>query len=1168
MLFGMMMCMQFGLHGQNAILGDGFTDGWNNPTNRICFTDGAGGSRIGVFQPNNLNGDKFFRLVTCWDDNEDQWGPDVDGVIMIIGQEFTAYAKRDFNAFQIENADVNYNYVFKTRAGGNPPSPLALIFFEVQGDIRTVSSVSQSQANGDIFFGEDVSITASLNATLNAGQAVYLRYSTDNFNSSTVINMTGSGTSYTATIPSTINIAGAEIDYYVFTSGTDASNNPLSISGSNSDFYTINSDNNTGSNYSYTVRSEYITKSSATNWGTASSWRAGVVPPNDADVIVAHDLNLTDDREASNVEIESGASLNFSDAETLNIRNNGSLTNNGTFNANNGTLNFLGNGSIFGTLSLNDVVLNTGGVSFGTTCTINGSLTLNSGSFVNTNSPIYTANSTLIYNSGSSPTTPYQRRSEWSNVDPEDPQGQGTPSNVILQNNTAVNLGFERKEFDAIMKANLTINAGSFLLMDFGSDDMTGSLVVGGNVLNNGQISLSNLSGGDLKVFGDFTNNGVFQDNGRALFFEGSENQQFNTATEFEIPFLIIAKTAGEVTLNQDIIISGNGDGLQMSDEAILNLNGNVLQIGNSTNTSVVFNNNSALKASVDSRIVFNSTNASAGTLKFLQSPVNANALAEFEMDGSGGITITDTLNIHNKFILKNGTFSSNGNLTFKSSALKTAIIPEVLGGSITGNIRTERYFSDVNRSFRYVSSPVNSTDNIRANWQEGVNNSGTNYPTDNENPNSGYGTHITGSTSGANGFDATLTGNPSMFTWNNITQEWSAIPNTNATNLEAGKAYALMVRGDRSTNLNSNEAQGGATILRNFGGPEIGTFTIQSSTMPTAAEEFALIGNPYQAQVDVKTINTTGLNTNFMYIWDPNIGATGGYTTIDLTENPVLTTPASNANERLQPGQAFFMETSAATSSITFEESHKTEDITNVETFSISNTSEIYIRLAEENSPSIIDATRIVFGQNYTDEVSFEDAKKLWNNAEYIAIKKPNNWLAIEKKPLVENDTIQLFTGNYQLEDYQLTINLSNLETQQIHLKDAYLNEMYEVENDEVYTHNFSVDASIPESISTERFQLILEEIPLSSIAEIQKQIKIYPNPVVNEEVWVQHHFQNGEHIHVTIYDVLGRALMPKQKEVNSNSFKIDLSSFSTGIFILQISSEKTVFNYQLIKE
>ena len=1149
MFLGMLLCMQFGLYGQPGNYSwTAEFDG--NFTNTRLFGDAAAGATFRALTVQaDSNNDEY---VIEWDSFNNKW----QNTASPLNAEFTLFHGGDASPNGVISSGATSGKFYTFQIQGLAYSDRNAVIMETTNAPINIDNVS---FDNDVFFGDEVEVSITLSENKSVEERVFVRYSDNDFASSSLAEVsftTSTSSTGVATIPDTFNTAEKNVDFYVYSTTIAAT------SSSNHDLISLRINNNSGSNYSYTVRSEYITQSGATNWNSAASWRAGEIPPNDADVIIAHDLSLTDDREVGSVEINSGASLSFLDNETLSIGDNGTLNNDGTLNHTNGTINFLGNASISGTLSLNDVVLNNGGVSFGTTCTINGNLTLNSGSFVNTDSPIYAPGSTLIYNAGSDVSAPYQRRSEWSNADP-----QGTPYNVILQNNTAVNLGFERKNFNAIMKGNLTIDVGSFMLMDFGSDDMTASLAVEGNFLNNGQISLSDLAGGDLKVFGDFTSNGTFQDNNRALLLEGNATQQFNAATEFGVPFLIIAKTAGEVVLNQDIIISGNGDGLQMSDQAILNLNGNQLQLGNASNTSVVFNDNSALKASPTSRFLFSSTNATAGNLKFVQT-AGENALSEFEMDGSGGISISDTLNIHEKFILKNGTFTSNGNLTLKSSVTKTAIIPEVLGGSISGNIRVERYFSNANRSFRYVSSPVSSTEGIRANWQEGVNNTGTNYPADNENPNPGFGTHITGSTSGADGFDATLTGNPSLFTWDNATPAWSPILNTNATNLEAGKAYALMVRGDRSTNLSSNDAQGGATVLRSLGNPEVGTFSIPSSEMPPAAEEFALIGNPYQAQVNVKNITTTGLNTNFMYIWDPNIGETGGYTAIDLTEEPVTTTPASAANERLQPSQAFFMETSAATSSVSFEESHKTEEILNTSTFSVTTTAQIYATLTEENSPTTIDAARVVFNEAFSEEVNVEDAKKLWNNAEYLAISKSNYWLMVEKKPLTENDTIQLFTGNYFASEYQLAIDVNNIDTHDVFLRDRYLDEVYALGNASIYVHNFNVDYAISESVANERFQLILEEIPLSTISEIQPEIKIYPNPVSNGKISIENTFQQGEEINLVIYDLLGRAMISSDFKANSNFIEVDVSSLKTGLFIIQLKSETGVLSHKLIVE
>ncbi|RAR47217.1 T9SS type A sorting domain-containing protein [Flavobacterium lacus] len=122
--------------------------------------------------------------------------------------------------------------------------------FETTAAPVTVSTVSQSPIAANVVTGNAVTVTATTSANLPTGQGVFLRYSTNNFSTSTVVNMTGSGTSYAATIPAATNTAGATVVYYVFTSGGTAA-----ISSADADFATINLNNNNGSNYSYNVTS-------------------------------------------------------------------------------------------------------------------------------------------------------------------------------------------------------------------------------------------------------------------------------------------------------------------------------------------------------------------------------------------------------------------------------------------------------------------------------------------------------------------------------------------------------------------------------------------------------------------------------------------------------------------------------------------------------------------------------------------------------------------------------------------------------------------------------------------------------------------------------------------------------------------------------------------------
>lgn len=88
--------------------------------------------------------------------------------------------------------------------------------------------------------------------------------------------------------------------------------------------------NNSDLNYSYTDRSEYITQAGATSWNNTNSWRAGTIPPNDADVIIAHDLNLTTDVTVQSIVINPGVTFTNL-GQTITIGNEGSITNNGSF---------------------------------------------------------------------------------------------------------------------------------------------------------------------------------------------------------------------------------------------------------------------------------------------------------------------------------------------------------------------------------------------------------------------------------------------------------------------------------------------------------------------------------------------------------------------------------------------------------------------------------------------------------------------------------------------------------------------------------------------------------------------------------------------------------------------------------------------------------------------
>ncbi len=108
-------------------------------------------------------------------------------------------------------------YFFSIKDVANSTASVGFVF-ALGGTPVTISSISASSATP----GAAVTVTATLSASLVTNQTVWLRYSigSSTYATSTITQMTGSGTSYTATIPG--QTVGTVVYYYCFTSGTVA----------------------------------------------------------------------------------------------------------------------------------------------------------------------------------------------------------------------------------------------------------------------------------------------------------------------------------------------------------------------------------------------------------------------------------------------------------------------------------------------------------------------------------------------------------------------------------------------------------------------------------------------------------------------------------------------------------------------------------------------------------------------------------------------------------------------------------------------------------------------------------------------------------------------------------------------------------------------------------
>ena len=550
-----------------------------------------------------------------------------------------------------------------------------------------------------------------------------------------------------------------------------------------------------------------------------------------------------------------------------------------------------------------------------------------------------------------------------------------------------------------------------------------------------------------------------------------------------------------------------------------------------------------------------------------------ADGMVVFQSNNTvGNITINTGASLEIQDVLTiTGDVMNDGDMIFKSTATKNGELgPVPTTSQITGNVTVERYMSN-NRAYRMISSPVTTTSNINANWQEGATSAG-------DNPNPDFGTHITGSESGANGFDETLTGNPSLFTLNVASQEFQNIANTNQKTIDAGEGYLIFVRGDRGIDLTNPNPQSSTTTLRTKGDLFTGTFT-ESDNVSDVKGEFNLIANPYQSAVNINTViaDSQNLNSNFAYVYDPNLGDNGAYVTVDLSDGS--NNDNSDANQFLQPGQAVQVATeSNGPTSIVFKETAKapgnyTSTFKNANSTSENHKIVGQLYTAENYISGGVthDSFGIYFSEEFSNEVTPEDAVKPFNFTENLGIVNGEDILSIERRALpIEDEEIHLFSNNYNHSIYTLLLNLENMENNTVFLKDNYTQAEIQLE-DGINVYTFAVDQDIEASLAGDRFYFFFGEESLSVDNTLPNYgIELYPNPTESGAAFYITTGQfEGSSANVTITDIFGKRVYQSEQEFNNGKVSIQPeATLSSGVYFVQlIQNDKKVVKRLMIK-
>ena len=190
-----------------------------------------------TIQSDGDDGSSEFKLRNSNANYDQNWSR---GDAITIGSKTTFYNPNGGNSRFSETNGKYYTFIIKDVANSNNSEGYIFEFSQTPVSISSVSS------SGNALASTAKTITIGLSGTPDNNERVYVRYTTDNWSSSAIIEGDPSSNSISINIPG--QSAGTTVKYYVFTSITG-------ISNADADLAAIKFANNSGNNYSYYVES-------------------------------------------------------------------------------------------------------------------------------------------------------------------------------------------------------------------------------------------------------------------------------------------------------------------------------------------------------------------------------------------------------------------------------------------------------------------------------------------------------------------------------------------------------------------------------------------------------------------------------------------------------------------------------------------------------------------------------------------------------------------------------------------------------------------------------------------------------------------------------------------------------------------------------------------------
>ncbi len=630
-------------------------------------------------------------------------------------------------------------------------------------------------------------------------------------------------------------------------------------------------------------------------------------------------------------------------------------------------------------------------------------------------------------------------------------------------------------------------------------------------------------------------------------------NPQYNGTTDIGAGnYNTINILSGTVTATGNVTVNGT-----TTNDGVIAIGANTLTLN-----GAVVNTSGTLTGSATSNLTIG---GAAGTLNFTNGSRSLNNLS---LGASGSATLGTALDI-------NGTvgFTAGGSLnmnaqavTLKSTATATASVSDLTGSTLSGatNVTVERYIP-AKRAWRALTSPVNTTNSISANWQENAIDLGAGYRL--------YGLDIWSNSGGTGiitgGVGSSLLAYNSNNTWSGITD--TTLSSSLLSNSK-NKPFMAFVTGPYGSN--NITAGATATTIRATGNLFTG-----NQTYTCGANEYNFIGNPYASPLSLTAMLADTNNAGFVgniWIWDANasgLNAVGNYNLFDGTTYTNLFSNILNSGTQIQSGQAFFVRSTLG-GTFTIKESHKGTSFSNAIFRDAAPAQLLRVGLYKQiNSEwSGRDGAMTVITP---DADANQTPNKMANGTENVAFTKNSGLFASNHHlPLIAADVLNVKVWNttagtnYKLKIYTEEFTATNLDAT---LEDLFTNARTPLPLDgTAVEYPFSVTT---DALSTgNRFRIVFQTSALGINNPKANAFSILPNPVTGDSFQVNLGILATGTYSYTICNALGQEV--EKGSINTTAQNTNYTvkfreTAATGIYIMKIKgTDNSVFTAKIIKK